>query len=82
MTPAGANVIVTYKSEAFKLDLLRRCERRTTCETIPQGIQEEIVVTDADGRFWLPLVNAGTFTLTVEDPATGHGTRQGQRQAG
>src|SRR5262249_55246331 len=40
-------------------------------KAIPQGIQEENVVTDADGHYVLPLVNAGPYTLTVEN-ADGH----------
>ena len=67
VTPVGADVIVSYKSDAVKVI----CSRRMTCTTIPQGIQEETVVTNAQGEYWLPVVNAGAFTLTAEDPVTG-----------
>ena len=40
-----------------------------TCTTVPQGIQEEIVVTDDDGKYWIPVANAGSFSLSVEDRA-------------
>jgi len=70
--PVGQNVIVRYKSDAFKVICTTSSTTgEETCDSIPQGIQEEIVVTDENGRFWLPIVNAGPFTLTVEDPATG-----------
>ena len=46
----------------------------SSCTEIPQGIQEEYAVTDADtGRFSFPLVNAGAFTVTATDPGTGSG---------
>ena len=67
VTPAGANVVVTYQSDAFKVI----CDQTGNCTTIPQGIQQENVVTDAAGSYVLPLVNAGTFTLTATDPTTG-----------
>ncbi|MEO8681584.1 MAG: Ig-like domain-containing protein, partial [Vicinamibacterales bacterium] len=75
VTPAGANLIVKYKSDEFRTICSTGSSGEDSCTSIPQGIQEEIVVTDADGRFGVPLVNAGTFTLTVEEPATG---RSGQ----
>lgn len=72
INPAGANVIVKYKSEAFKVICsTSSLSGEDSCTSIPQGIQEEIVVTDADGRFWLPIVNAGPFTVSVEDPVSG-----------
>ncbi len=43
----------------------------TTCTSIPQGIQEAFAATDASGQFSFPLVNAGPFTLTATDVATG-----------
>ena len=79
VTPAGRNIIVRYRSAAFKVV----CARNTTitlgaiviplgeCADVPQGIQDETVITDDAGRFVMPLVNAGPFTLTAEDPATG-----------
>ena len=80
--PAGANVVVKYKSDAFKV-ICSSGAGEDTCESIPQGIQDETVVTDAQGRFWLPVVNAGTFTLTVEDPVSGKvGTIQGNVKPG
>lgn len=80
--PAGANVVVKYKSDAFKV-ICTSGGDEPTCESIPQGIQEENVVTDPQGRFWLPVVSAGTFTLTVEDPFTGKlGTIKGNVKPG
>jgi hypothetical protein len=81
VTPVGANVIVSYKSDAFRIicteDPLGIDDPE--CDSIPQGIQEEIVITDEHGRFGLPIVNAGAFTLTADDQAAGrfgqaHGT--------
>lgn len=74
VTSAGANVIVSFKSDAVRIIC-----NADECEAIPQGIQEEVVVTGPDGQYELPIVNAGPFTLTVEDPSTGlvarvHGT--------
>lgn len=37
------------------------------CEAIPQGIQALDTRTDAQGRFTFPLVNAGKFTISVEE---------------
>jgi hypothetical protein len=71
VTPAGANVVVKYKSEAFKVFCAENAFGDTECETIPQGIQEEVVVTDEQGRYRLPIVNAGAFTITAEDAASG-----------
>jgi len=71
VTPAGANVIVKYKSDAVKVFCAEDSEGDTVCTTIPQGIQEEIVVTNERGEYWFPIVNAGAFTLTVDDPASG-----------
>ncbi|MGE5243771.1 MAG: carboxypeptidase regulatory-like domain-containing protein [Betaproteobacteria bacterium] len=67
VTPAGANVVIGYHSDAFKTI----CDDAGACTTIPQGVQEENVVTDANGQYVLPVVNAGTFTLTATDPTTG-----------
>jgi hypothetical protein len=65
VTPAGANVIVRYKSRAFTVI----CRGLGDCETIPQGVQEYSAITDAQGHYVIDPVNAGPFTLTVEDPA-------------
>jgi hypothetical protein len=73
-TPA-AGVNVTYKSDAFRTvcrdNLLAEDLTGETCESVPQGVQAEYAVSDATGRFLIPLVNAGAFTLSFEDPATG-----------
>jgi hypothetical protein len=70
VTPVGADVIVHYKSEEYKV-ICSESGGETECTSIPQGIQETNVVTDSAGRFWFPVVNAGVFTLTVDDPASG-----------
>jgi protocatechuate 3,4-dioxygenase beta subunit len=70
-TPAPAEVIVRYKSEAYKVICTTGESGEDQCVSIPQGIQEETVLTDNAGRFWLPLVNAGPFSLTIEDPKSG-----------
>ena len=76
-TPAGQDVVVTFRG--FKLvyyPAIGWVEE-------PQGIQEEIVTTDENGRFWLPVVNAGRYTITVRDPATGKvGQVKGMIRAG
>ncbi len=69
VTPAGADVIVRYKSASYKTTCASGDSGEETCTSIPQGIQSEIVTTDANGRFVVPLVNAGPFTLDVEEPA-------------
>ena len=72
VTPAGPNVVVTYKSDEFATFCSEnQATGETECVSIPQGVQEEIVVTGNDGRFDLPLVNSGTFTITVSDEASG-----------
>ncbi len=79
VTPVGANVLVRYTSKAFKVVCAQSSSVRVgaltiepgSCQDVPQGIQDETVITDDQGRFLLPLVNAGSFTLTAEDPATG-----------
>ena len=70
-TAAGADIVVRYKSEEYKLICSGTSSGEQECESIPQGIQEENVTTDSAGRFWLPLVNAGSFTLTVDHPDSG-----------
>lgn len=85
VTPVGANVIVKYKSDAVKVFCAENQDGDTVCTTIPQGIQEEVVVTNDKGEYWFPVVNAGAFTLTVEDQASGRvamangAVRAGQR---
>jgi hypothetical protein len=72
-TPA-AGVNVTYKSDAFRTvcsDTLIDETGDQSCRQVPQGVQAEYAVSDATGRFLIPLVNAGAFTLSFEDPATG-----------
>jgi hypothetical protein len=61
VTPAGADVIVRYKSASYKTTCASGDSGEETCTSIPQGIQSEIVTTDANGRFVVPLVNAGPF---------------------
>jgi hypothetical protein len=71
VTATGPNVVVSYKSEAFKVFCSEDGFGEQTCVTIPQGIQAMNAVTDENGRFFFPIVNAGAFTLTADDPATG-----------
>ncbi len=72
VTPAGANVIVTLQVRRVRSFCAEDAScGETVCTTIPQGIQEEIVVTDAERPVLRALVNAGAFTLTAEDPVTG-----------
>jgi len=74
VTPVGGNVIVRYKSGAFVIRCITVGSGEgayEVCSPYPQGIQEETVVTDEHGQFWLPTVNASSFTLTVEDPVSG-----------
>jgi hypothetical protein len=74
VTPAGAGVHVMFKSEAFRT--VCHTEGKTiVCVDVPQGIQEEPALTDEQGAFVIPLVNAGRFTLTAEKPGT---TQSGQ----
>ena len=71
--------MVHYKSSAFKqvcatsgnLIVGDITIEAGTCRDIPQGIQDETVITDTAGHYVLPLVNAGPFTLTAEDTLTG-----------
>ena len=71
VSPVGENVVVNYKSDAFKVICSEDAIGEQSCVSIPQGIQSLPAVTDANGRFFFPVVNAGSFTLTVEDPVTG-----------
>jgi hypothetical protein len=89
VTPVAANVIVRYTSKAFKVVCARSGDVRVgsitieagSCQDVPQGIQDETVITDEQGRFLLPLVNAGGFTLTADDRATGAATASHPFQA-
>ncbi len=69
VVPVGADVIVRYKSASYKTICATGDSGEESCTSIPQGIQSEVVTTDANGRFVVPLVNAGPFTLDVEEPA-------------
>jgi hypothetical protein len=60
VTPAGASVIVKYQSKAFKVVCSESSFGETVCTSIPQGIQNETVVTQSDGTYLLPLVNSST----------------------
>jgi len=71
VTPVGANVVVKYKSDEYRSICSQGIDGDPICTSIPQGIQEEVAVTDAQGRFSLPIVNAGTFTITAEDQSSG-----------
>jgi hypothetical protein len=79
VTPVGRDVIVRYKSSASKvvcadtsaITVGTETVAPGECKDIPQGVQEETVVTDDAGRYLLPLVNAGPFTLTADDLSTG-----------
>ena len=76
VTPVGPDVAVTFKGYKI-ICTVNGCFER------PQGIQEETVVTDDDGRYWLPIVNAGKFELRAHDPVNGKlGQIRGTVQAG
>ena len=64
-TPAGQDVVVTFRGYKLVYYL------NIGWVEEPQGIQEEIVTTDENGRFWLPVVNAGRYSITAYDPSTG-----------
>ncbi len=70
VTPVGAGVSVTFHSDEFRT-VCTESGGEVVCRNVAQGIQEEIVVTDDSGRYWVPVVNAGKFTVTAEDFATG-----------
>jgi len=71
-TLVGAAVKVTFSSNESKtFCTVNETTGEDSCQTIPQGIQEEIEYTGADGVFKMPIVNAGQFTLNAEDPVTG-----------
>jgi hypothetical protein len=56
------NALITYKSDEFKTICTDN-----GCTSLPQGIQNETAVSDEFGKFTLPLVNAGAFTISVEE---------------
>ncbi|HIJ94565.1 MAG TPA: hypothetical protein HPP94_02280 [Desulfuromonadales bacterium] len=60
------NALITYKSDEFKT-ICSESGGESSCTALPQGIQSETAVSDEFGKFTLPLVNAGKFTLTVEE---------------
>jgi 5-hydroxyisourate hydrolase-like protein (transthyretin family) len=67
-TPVGANVPVHFKSDSFKTICTESSTGESTCESFPQGVQGADAVTDATGAFLFPVLNAGTYTLTVDGP--------------
>ncbi|MEQ1871699.1 MAG: Ig-like domain-containing protein, partial [Vicinamibacterales bacterium] len=71
VTPVGAGVLVKFRSEEFKTICSENAVGDVKCVRIPQGIQDETVPTNPDGTYELPLVNAGDYSITVEDPASG-----------
>jgi len=76
-TPVGEDVVVTFRG--FKLVYYPN----VGWVEEPYGIQEEIVTTDENGRFRLPLVNAGRYSITAHDPSTGKvGEIKGMIRAG
>jgi 5-hydroxyisourate hydrolase-like protein (transthyretin family) len=76
VTPVGPDVAVTFKGYKI-ICTANGCFERES------GIQEETVVTDDDGRYWLPIVNAGKFELRAHDPVNGKlGQIRGTVQAG
>jgi hypothetical protein len=82
-TPVGANLIVKFKSDEMRVICSEDAFGEEECKAIPQGIQEENVVTDPNGHFLVPVVNAGVYTITVEDPVTGRiGIGHGSVRAG
>ena len=66
VTPVTTPTAVTYKSAEYRM-VCTGSEETRHCESVPQGIQELTVATNAAGRFLFPLVTAGDFTLTVAD---------------
>ena len=66
VTPVGEGVQVTFRG--FRV----WCDPSTgICVELPHGIQEETVVTDVNGRYWLPIVTPWKFELVASDTATG-----------
>lgn len=81
-TPVGANVPVHFKSDSFKTICRETAGGESVCENIPQGIQGADAVTDATGRYLFPVLNAGTYTLTVEGPGGRAAVAKGSLPAG
>ena len=52
-------------------DLQRGGSKGRSARRSRRASRQSTVVTDAQGRFLVPLVNAGAFTLSFEDPASG-----------
>jgi hypothetical protein len=75
-------VPVRYRSNAVVVFCAETTLVETACQSIPQGIQETTVVTNDNGEFFFPLVNAGPFTLSVEDPSGRSGEARGTARAG
>jgi hypothetical protein len=82
LTPVGANVPVRYKSEAYRMVCTDDGYGDSTCTPVPTGIQEEDVVTDANGEFWLPVVSSGSFSVIVNDGQGGVAKAYGSVGAG
>ncbi|MFO1432626.1 MAG: carboxypeptidase regulatory-like domain-containing protein [Candidatus Competibacteraceae bacterium] len=59
VTPAGPGVKVTLRG--YKIVCVG-----LICREVPEGIQEETVVTDENGHYELPLVHPGKFELKAE----------------
>lgn len=64
-TPVGEGVKVTFRG--YKIV----CYPTVGCFELPHGIQQETVVTDENGEYWLPLVTPWKYELRAEDPDTG-----------
>lgn len=76
-------IAVNFKSNAVVVFCSEDDFGFSECQTIPQGIQEYPAATDENGRFSFPIVNAGPFTITATDQATGKiGEIQGSVRAG
>ncbi len=86
VTRAPAGITVTFKSDAVIVICSEDSFGVSSCQTIPQGVQEMFAVTDSQGQFLLSPVNAGAFTLTADGrhrrPAAGAraGAGAGRRQ--
>jgi 5-hydroxyisourate hydrolase-like protein (transthyretin family) len=81
-TPVGANVPVHFKSDSFKTICTESSTGESTCQSFPQGVQGADAVTDATGAFLFPVLNAGTYTLTVDGPGGRTATVKGSLVAG
>ncbi len=77
VTPAGEGITVTFRGYRVV------CYPLSGCFELPAGIQEETVVTDANGRYLLPLVTPWKFELIARDAATNRiGQTRGLTQPG